>query len=579
VLDSRPVDQRPVGGPVNQSLLFQRLRWHLLRNGLHVAVERSALRVLTIVGSSLVIWGGIFFLSMGGFVLLQHQLPLYGGIIGLLFDFLFLALTMLLVLSSGLILYSSLFNSPEATFLLCQPAAADQVFAFKYQGALAFSSWAFVLLGSPILLAYGLIAHVPWYFYVLLPVYFFAFILLPGSLGALLCLTIVNCAPRRPRQLLIAVAVLTAAGVVAWGAGLARTAWRDALGRDAVSKLLGQLTFAEMPLVPSHWMSRGLRAAAVGDAGGALYYLALVSSNGLFLYLVTAWAARRLYRRGYNRVATGGLLRRRHGGAWLDRTLTGLVGFLDPQTKLLIVKDFRTFRRDPAQWVQVLIFTGLLSLYFANIRRLYVEDITWAYQNSISLLNLTATAFLLCAYTGRFIFPMLSLEGRKFWILGLLPLQRERLLWGKFVFSATGGLLIAEFLILLGDIMLGMPWLVVGLHALTVAVLALGLSGLSVGLGACMPNFQENDPSKIAVGFGGTLNLVAGLVFLMVVIAVMATPWHLHAMNAREGPDFRLTLMQTWFLAGGVLFGIGIGAAAVVLPLWLGAQALRRMEF
>jgi hypothetical protein len=32
-------------------------------------------------------------------------------------------------------------------------------------------------------------------------------------------------------------------------------------------------------------------------------------------------------------------------------------------------------------------------------------------------------------------------------------------------------------------------------------------------------------------------------------------------------------------LVVGVLMGLGIGAAAVVLPLWLGAQALRRMEF
>jgi ABC-2 type transport system permease protein len=573
------VDQQPAPGPVSQSLLFQRLRWHLLRNGLRVACERSALRVFTIVASSLVIWGGIFFLSMGGFLLLQQQLPLSGGIIGLLFDFLFLALTLLLVLSSGLILYSSLFNSPEATFLLCQPAAADQVFAFKYQGALAFSSWAFVLLGSPILLAYGLVAHVPWYFYVLLPLYFFAFILLPGSLGGLLCLGIVNCAPRRPRQLLIALVVLVVLGVILWGTSLARQAWKDSMTRDAVQKLLGQLTFAGSSFIPSHWISRGLRAAAVGDAGGALYYLALVSSNGLFLYLVTAWAARRLYRRGYNRVATGGLLRRRHGGAWLDNALTTLVGFLDPQTKLLIVKDFRTFRRDPAQWVQVLIFTGLLSLYFANIRRLYVEDITWNYQNSISLLNLIATAFLLCAYTGRFIFPMLSLEGRKFWILGLLPLQRERLLWGKFMFSATGGLLIAEFLILLGDVMLGMPWIVVGLHALTVAVLALGLSGLSVGLGACMPNFQESDPSKIAVGFGGTLNLVAGLLFLTAVIGFMATPWHLNAISSRDIYEVNIPPFFGWMAVFGVLVGIGIGAAAVVLPLWLGAQALRRMEF
>ena len=103
---------------------------------------------------------------------------------------------------------------------------------------------------------------------------------------------------------------------------------------------------------------------------------------------LSAWAAARLYRRGYNRVATGGELRRRYGGGWLDRGLGRLLGFLDPQTRLLIVKDFRTFRRDPAQWAQILIFTGLLALYFVNTRRFYQEDIPFAYQNGVSLLNL-----------------------------------------------------------------------------------------------------------------------------------------------------------------------------------------------
>ena len=98
----------------------------------------------------------------------------------------------------------------------------------------------------------------------------------------------------------------------------------------------------------------------------------------------------------------------------------------------------------------------------------------------------------------------------------------DGLLWGKLAFSATGSVLIAEFLVLLSDLMLNMPWPAVLLHMLTVGALAVGLSGLSVGLGACMPNFRETDPSKIAVGFGGTLNLVAGLLLLVVVIGLAA---------------------------------------------------------
>src|SRR6202040_1842555 len=141
-------------------------------------------------------------------------------------------------------------------------------------------------------------------------------------------------------------------------------------------------------------------------------------------------------------------------------------------TRLLIIKDFRTFRRDPAQWAQVLIFAGLLVFYSVNTRRFYQQDIGRVYQNGVSLLNLTATAFLLCAYTGRFIYPMLSLEGRKFWILGLLPMRRERLLWGKFAFSATGALVIAEMLVTFSDILLGMTWPLVALHSATVLVLS-----------------------------------------------------------------------------------------------------------
>ena len=35
------------------------------------------------------------------------------------------------------------------------------------------------------------------------------------------------------------------------------------------------------------------------------------------------------------------------------------------------------------------------------------------------------TALILSTFTSRFIFPLLSLEGRNFWVLGLFPLRRD----------------------------------------------------------------------------------------------------------------------------------------------------------
>ena len=50
-------------------------------------------------------------------------------------------------------------------------------------------------------------------------------------------------------------------------------------------------------------------------------------------------------------------------------------------------------------------------------------------------MNLSVVGLLMSTFTTRFVFPLVSLEGRHFWLLGLLPLKRDTILWAKFLFS------------------------------------------------------------------------------------------------------------------------------------------------
>jgi len=118
----------------------------------------------------------------------------------------------------------------------------------------------------------------------------------------------------------------------------------------------------------------------------------------------------------------------------------GLV-FLPRDVRMLLVKDFRIFRRDPIQWSQFLIFFGLLGLYFVNIRRFSYNA---TYSAMIGFLNLAVVGLILSTFTTRFIFPMVSLEGRRLWILGLLPIRRDAILWSKFLFAGLGSLIRAR---------------------------------------------------------------------------------------------------------------------------------------
>ncbi len=246
------------------------------------------------------------------------------------------------------------------------------------------------------------------------------------------------------------------------------------------------------------------------------------------------------------------------------------------QMRLLIVKDLRLFRRDPVQWSQFIIFFGLLALYFANIRHFSYDVNYTAWVNMISFLNLAVVGLILSTFTTRFIFPMLSLEGRRFWILSMLPVRRDSILWGKFVFAAAGSAVPCCLLILLSDFMLQISWLVMAIHQLICALLCLGLSGIAVGLGARMPDLREESPSKIAAGFGGTLSLVTSAIYIVVVVGLTGVPAHFYltGQHAEARPDW-----AGLALVAGTLASCLVGLAATLVPMAIGLRAFRRLEF
>ncbi len=556
------------------------LRWCLTRNTVRSILSGSRLRLSMVLICSAIFWLGLFGLFWGGFEFMGLNDALFNGIFEYLFSMFFLSILVMLLFSTGIITYTGLFHSREGAFLLTTPATTDRIFAYKFAEAVALSSWGFFLLGSPLMVAFGLTMKSPPAFYAMFLVYLLSFVLLAGSLGAIAAIVVANVFPRRQKMVLGLAVVATLGLMAALGVRLA-TAPGDALSSDWLAGVQDRLAFCQHPLWPSRWMSAGLIAAARGDNWStAGYYLMVLSAHGGLGYLVAAAMARDLYLRGYGRVQGNRSARRRTGMYWLDAAFHRLFFFIPRPVGLLILKDLRTFRRDPAQWSQFLIFFGLLGFYFLNIPRLGYAVQSPSWRNLVSFLNLSVTALILSTFTSRFIFPLLSLEGRNFWVLGLFPLRREQILWGKFVFSVGIALLPTELLVSLSDLMLGMGPLMIGLHAAMVALLCMGLSGISVGLGARLPNLRESDPSKIAVGFGGTLNLLVSLVFIFAIVTALAVPCHLYFLG-QEHPEAQYALTHGAFhfwLTFAILISLVIGAVGTVLPLRIGIKAFQRME-
>ena len=580
VSQTKPVAP-PRIAPHQTARALRRLRWRLTRNTIHAVLAGSRLRLTMIACCIVVFWAGLFGLFLEGFHFIGLYDELFRAIFEYLFSMFFLSIFAMLFFSTAIITYTGLFHSREGAFLLSLPATTDRIFAYKFVEAVGMSSWGFFLLGSPLMVAYGITVKAPAGFYGMFLIYLLAFVLIAGSLGAIAAVVTANVFPRRQKLVLgLALAALLTVVMI-----VVVPLWRppgEPMSGDWLGNVQNRLAFCQHPLWPSRWMSAGLLAAARGDWPRADYYLMVLSANAGLGYLVAATVARDLYFRGYSRVQGSQSSRRRMGFHAMDAVFHRLFFFVPRPIRLLTLKDLRTFCRDPAQWSQFLIFFGLLAVYFLNIPQLGYAVQSPSWRNLVSFLNLSVTALILSTFTSRFIFPLLSLEGRNFWVLGLLPLRREQILWGKFAFSVGISLAPTEVLVFLSDLMLGMSPVMIALHVAMVAVLCLGLSGISVGLGARLPNLRETDPSKIAVGFGGTLNLLVSLVFIFAIVTALAVPCHLYFLS-QENPDTtRLALshigFRFWFIAA-IGVSLAIGAIGTILPLRIGIKAFQRMEF
>lgn len=571
----------------DEARLFMRLRGTLAWETVRSMLSDSRLRLTLVVLLSGMFWAALYGLFIEGFGFLD---ALHAEVISLLFNAFFASLMVMLVFSTGILVYTGMYCSTESRLLLTLPVRAETIHAHKFREAMWFSSWGFVLLGSPMLAAYGVVRHAAWPYFVLMLPFMISFVFIPASVGSIICMTLVAWMPRLRMHALTIGVTLACIAAIGIGWSMFSQVKVDAMSAAWFERTFARLAVTEQKLFPSWWLSTGLIEAARTERDGtvlaasffeSLKFLALLIANALALQHLAGWVSRIAYRKGFSQLASEIPSRRRRPLRWFDRAL-GHAGFASGRPlRLLLVKDFRLFRRDISQWSQFAIFFGLLGLYFFNLRAFNYNN---AYASMIGYLNLAVVGLILSTFTTRFVYPMISLEGRRFWILGLLPVHRDQIVWSKFLFSFVGSLGPCCSLVLLSDGMLGIPWPLIAQHELCCLMLCMGLSGIAVGLGARMPDLRESSPSKISSGFGGTLSLVVSSLFIMATVMLAAVPTHLFLLSHTLGPGVISPhgilgwAGGPWGAIAGAVAVVALGITATFVPLVLGLRSFRRLE-
>lgn len=455
-----------------------------------------------------------------------------------LLSMVFLTFFSILLFSNVITALSTFFLSRELDRVVAAPISRSLFFYARFGDTIIESSWMVVLFAVPAFLAYGIAHGAGLLFYVAAALTLPPFLVIPAAIGVATTTMLVNIFPaRRTREILILLSVLAIAVLYLLFRMLQPERLVNPEAFASFVEFLAAMRMPTSPLLPSTWAAEVLYPLLSGHRGAALFYLALLATTAAALTILCEGLMRRLFRPGWSKAQEGRKARLTQQAAW-ERVLRIATGPLAPQTRLLVIKEVKTFFRDTSQWSQLILLLALVVVYVYNFSVLRLGGgpvVTFYFKNVIAFLNLALAGFVIASVAVRFVFPSISLEGRSFWIAKTAPLALRRLWWSKFVVGLVPLLVLGEALVVATNYYLQVIPLMMWLSTLTLFCMTFGIVALGLAVGAAYPKFDADNAAKVAAGVGGLVYMILCMSFIGAVVVLEAWPvyaWFMSRLHA-----------------------------------------------
>jgi ABC-2 type transport system permease protein len=423
--------------------------------------------------------------------------------------------------------YATLYRSKETEFFFTKPVPHLSLFIIKFLDNFFYSSTTLFMIALAVLFGYGQYFQLPWTFYVNTLVFLFLpFMLIAASLGVTALMLLMKVAGKiGTKATLISLVVAYVGVVIAYfklinPAKLVNGVMKHFPYTD---QYFGYLDPPASTFLPNHWMTEALYWNLKGET-------ASVVSNTALLILVSAacvslmfFIARKLYYKSW----LSYLELKAHSET--HATANGFFSFakksmFEPQTAVLIKKEFWQFFREPSQWIHLAIILLLIVVFVASIFQLTLGTNQPYLQTVSYLVMYVFNAFLVTSVALRFVYPMMSTEGMSFWKVRSAPIQLNKVYWLKFLLAVIPVLIANELLMIASHHAIAHHQMIVLMGLMTSVFVALSIISMNLGTGTFFADYRETNPIKISSSQGATLTFLMSIAYLVFLIAMLFFP-------------------------------------------------------
>jgi len=530
--------------------------------------------------SSLVIFGGfavsVFFLARASTAYLLQQAHIGQFLFHRFLSMLLYVFFITVNLGNIIVCYATLYRSDEVTFLLGLPVAHEKIFLIKFIDNFFYSSSTLTLLGLAMLLGYGSLFHLPWYYYFLgMFGVFFPLMLIAAILAVMLLMGLIRVASRIGIRWLLAAIILGYVGVIYLYFHMTNPIQmvQEVMKHyPNVNEYFGYLDPPFVHYLPNHWVSEIMYWAVIGKPARGIPSFFLLMATLAGLTFCVAVVARVYYYRSWSTASDARAMEGTRSGRIRLRLFEfGARRLASPQADVLLRRDFWTFLREPSQWLHLILMVMLIIIFLVSMNSLELrmtQPFLQAISNTVVFLF---NWFLIAAASLRFVFPVISMEGEAFWCVRSAPVSLKRLYWYKFFFSFALTFTVGEALALLSAGLFRDNRVLIWLSAGSTAFIALAITGLNLGAGAYFATFREKNPIRISSSQGASLTFLGVMVYLGVVVTILIVPVNRYF----ERLIFKGISSSSWIAAPLMAIGL-LSTGLFVASSWMGLRSIGR---
>lgn len=528
-----------------QGVLFlSQLQLRLFINSIIFAKKTEKIRNIFILLASIFLFFCSYLISYH-VVIYISTLPVIGTVFTIrILAIAFLTSFIMLIFSSLIISFSTLYDTESLQFLFSLPIDKKSIFLFKTTLTSVRSCWMVIILIIPFVLSFAVVKGFSFFGYVVLMCSVLLNVASATIIGVLISTILSYFFPsKKVKNVVVCITVILAA---LFYSGLRISQPEKLLSPDSFPEVIHYLDFVSKPVgqwLPSWWTTEVFRGLMLREVKVVIInVIKLCMFFGLVCLLVCT-LGEKLFYFSWCKTKTK-----------KQKLYTKKVENLHMFTfyKAVLNKELKLLFREPIQLVQLVIVVALVIIYVFNTSKLPLE---FKYLRiTVSFFNLGGIMFIITALVLRFVFVQPSIELKNFWLIKSAPVSITKYFIIKIFVYLFMVMLPGVVTSILSNLILKNEPEIFVISSAIVVISSIVLTVAGYSFGILFPKKEYQDIAQIETSFGGLVFILTSVCYILLLLSSIAEPVRRYILGLRLS---KIELVFYFLLFCGINFAYG----------------------